>query len=200
MVTKEKIIPYFPLNISLLPGDDIPLRIFEPRYKQLIKECKETGITFGIPYVKNMKMQRFGSEAKLKQIIAVNSLEEMVIMVEGTGIFEVLSIENPMKDKLYCGGKVKMLVNDQLIKDKELIRTLMFYINYVDPNFLKNINPSSIYIHDVARALNLSSENKYNYIFTKPPEQQERFLLSEVQCLIKLKEQEKMLNNDYSLN
>ncbi len=200
MFTEDKIIPYFPLNITLLPGEDTLLKIFEPRYIQLIKECEKSGITFGIPYVKNMQVQSYGSEAKLKQIVATNSLGEMVITVEGTGIFKVLSLENPMKDKLYSGGKVKMIGNDHQVKNEGLISTLMFYMNYADPDFLKNTNISGIYIHDIARALNLSSEDKYNYIITKPPEQQEKFLLSQVQCLLKIREQEKMLDNDYSLN
>jgi len=65
---------------------------------------------------------------------------------------------------------------------------------------LKNIDPEGVYILDIARALNLSSDDKFNFIFTKPPEQQENFLLMQMRCTIKLREQEKKLNNDFSLN
>ena len=200
MNTEEKILPYFPLNITLLPGDDLPLRVFEPKYKQLIAECDEKRITFGIPFVKDSKIQEFGSEARLKQIVATNSLGEMVVVVEGVSVFKVLSIEDPMSNKLYSGGKVKLLNSDQTIKNEELIRLLIYYTDFVDPNFLKNIDTSGIQVHDVARALNLSSADKFNYIITKEPGQQERFLLSQMKCLMMLRNQEKMLDNDYSLN
>jgi uncharacterized protein len=31
--------PMFPLEVALLPDDDLPLRIFEPRYSQLVMDC-----------------------------------------------------------------------------------------------------------------------------------------------------------------
>jgi hypothetical protein len=33
------VIPMFPLETVLLPDDDLPLRIFEPRYSQLVSDC-----------------------------------------------------------------------------------------------------------------------------------------------------------------
>ncbi len=32
-------IPIFPLNVVLYPGETLNLHIFEPRYKELVKEC-----------------------------------------------------------------------------------------------------------------------------------------------------------------
>ena len=32
-------IPMFPLESSPLPGEVLPLRIFEPRYSQLVSDC-----------------------------------------------------------------------------------------------------------------------------------------------------------------
>jgi uncharacterized protein len=32
-------LPMFPLEVTLLPDDDLPLRIFEPRYMQLVADC-----------------------------------------------------------------------------------------------------------------------------------------------------------------
>ncbi len=33
--------PMFPLESALLPGDELPLRIFEPRYSALVRDCLE---------------------------------------------------------------------------------------------------------------------------------------------------------------
>ena len=41
-------LPFFPLSVFLFPGEDIPLHIFEPRYKQLIDEARTLEISFAI--------------------------------------------------------------------------------------------------------------------------------------------------------
>ncbi len=38
----------FPLESVLLPGDELPLRIFEPRYSQLVRDCLAGEETFGV--------------------------------------------------------------------------------------------------------------------------------------------------------
>ncbi|HKV19301.1 MAG TPA: ATP-dependent protease, partial [Mycobacterium sp.] len=32
-------IPMFPLERAMLPGEELPLRIFEPRYSELVADC-----------------------------------------------------------------------------------------------------------------------------------------------------------------
>ena len=50
-MSETKIIPIFPLDLVLFPNQDLPLRIFEPRYKQMVDDCmmgeKEFGICLG---------------------------------------------------------------------------------------------------------------------------------------------------------
>lgn len=41
-------LPMFPLESALLPDEDLPLRIFEPRYGALVRRCTETGDPFGV--------------------------------------------------------------------------------------------------------------------------------------------------------
>lgn len=49
-VTEETVleIPLFPLHTVLFPGGAIPLRIFEPRYLDMVGECLRNGTGFGI--------------------------------------------------------------------------------------------------------------------------------------------------------
>ncbi len=48
-------IPLFPLNVVLFPGGPLPLRIFEPRYLDMVSDClrKNTGI--GVVLIRNGK-------------------------------------------------------------------------------------------------------------------------------------------------
>ena len=41
-------IPLFPLNTVLFPGGPLSLRIFEPRYLDLVRECTRNGSGFGV--------------------------------------------------------------------------------------------------------------------------------------------------------
>lgn len=41
-------LPMFPLESAPLPGEDLPLRIFEPRYRALVTDCLASDRRFGV--------------------------------------------------------------------------------------------------------------------------------------------------------
>ena len=41
-------LPLFPLNVVLLPGADLPLHIFEPRYRTMVRDCLDSKSLFGM--------------------------------------------------------------------------------------------------------------------------------------------------------
>lgn len=47
-MTLTKILPIFPLDLVLFPRQELPLRIFEPRYKQLVDDCMLGDGQFGV--------------------------------------------------------------------------------------------------------------------------------------------------------
>ena len=47
-MAETKIIPIFPLDLVLFPRQELPLRIFEPRYKQLVDDCMIGDGQFGV--------------------------------------------------------------------------------------------------------------------------------------------------------
>ena len=53
MPSAERILPLFPLNSVLFPGESIPLQIFEDRYKQMLKDCLNADSRFGIVLIKS---------------------------------------------------------------------------------------------------------------------------------------------------
>lgn len=49
MAAPEQIeLAMFPLESAVLPNQDLPLRIFEPRYAALVRHCVDTGDPFGV--------------------------------------------------------------------------------------------------------------------------------------------------------
>lgn len=47
-MAQTKVIPIFPLDLVLFPRQELPLRIFEPRYKQLVDDCIISDKQFGV--------------------------------------------------------------------------------------------------------------------------------------------------------
>ena len=197
---KNKIISFFPLNISLLPGEDIPLKVFEPKYKQLINECLSDKKSFGIPFSRGTEILSFGSEVKINQMVARNSKGEMVITVEGIANFEVISFKDPSPGKLYNTGNIVYIDNNQVIENSDLMRLLIYYTDNLDPQFLSGVKGNEILQTDLAKALNLSSDDKYRFISIKERSARDMFLYGQMNYILKLREQEDLLNNDYYLN
>lgn len=48
----ERLIPLFPLRTVLFPGGTLPLRIFEPRYVDMIRWCMKESAGFGVVLLK----------------------------------------------------------------------------------------------------------------------------------------------------
>ena len=49
----ERTIPIFPLDLVLFPRQQLPLRVFEPRYKQLVDDCMLGDGQFGVCLIKD---------------------------------------------------------------------------------------------------------------------------------------------------
>ncbi len=111
----QKFIPIFPLSLVAYPGEKINLHIFEPRYIQLINECKNEGKTFGIPVMHNKNLLDYGTEMELVKIHHIHESGELDIEVKGLQVFSILEIVSEIPEKLYSGAIVSMQEN---IEDK----------------------------------------------------------------------------------
>lgn len=104
-------LPLFPLQSIFFPGETVPLHIFEPRYKQLILDCRDEAITFGIPVYMNNTMQ-FGVEVQLVEVVTTYDNHEMDVVCVARQVFKLQSFEQQLPNKLYAGGIVELLEYD----------------------------------------------------------------------------------------
>ncbi|WP_143959748.1 LON peptidase substrate-binding domain-containing protein [Litoribacter populi] len=119
-------LPLFPLKLVAFPGEDLSLHIFEPRYKQLINDCKETGSNFGVGvYLK--ELTTFGTEVELVQIVQTYEDGRMDIKTKAIQPFEILRFENPQEGKLYPGGEIAYLENDPHVSEV-IYQQFLFYL------------------------------------------------------------------------
>jgi Lon protease-like protein len=91
-VIVSMLLPLFPLDLVLLPGVPLPLHIFEPRYKEMIKECLEKKSPFGVIRVKQESFVNTGCTAEIINVLKTYPDGRMNILVEGQKRFEVLQV------------------------------------------------------------------------------------------------------------
>ena len=107
MIESTKVrIPIFPLAILPLPGELVPLHIFEPRYQQLLDDAETRDISFGIYYRDDANNKQIGALVKLESVIKRYPNGQADIIVKGLDLFEMQVFFQTYKDKLYPGGEV----------------------------------------------------------------------------------------------
>jgi uncharacterized protein len=88
-MTVVPLLPLFPLEIVLFPGAPLPLHIFEPRYKEMINECLEQKLPFGMVRVKENALASVGCSATIVNVIKKYEDGRLDIAAEGRQRFEI---------------------------------------------------------------------------------------------------------------
>ncbi len=73
-----EILPLFPLSTVLFPGGRLPLRIFEPRYVDMVGRCMRDGSGFGVLLIRAGRETRAGEGDTQPEIFAVGTRAEIV--------------------------------------------------------------------------------------------------------------------------
>ena len=126
-------IPLFPLNVVLLPGVDLPLHIFEPRYRQMVKKCLEEKSEFGMLLSTPDGIARVGCTAEILELVKRYDDGRMDILTVGRVPFRVVEL---YKEQPLLEGEVDYLedretqvnasVRRQLVELYETCHTLIF--------------------------------------------------------------------------
>ena len=82
----------FPLGIVLLPGEQVPLHIFEPRYRELIDECLEEGAAFGLVFADQSGLREIGTKAEIVEVLERFDDGRLNIVVEGRERFRLIEL------------------------------------------------------------------------------------------------------------
>jgi Lon protease-like protein len=82
----------FPLNLVLVPGEQAPLHIFEPRYRELIGECLDFGNDFGLVLEDDEGLREVGTRCNVVEVIDRFPDGRLNIVVEATERFQLLEL------------------------------------------------------------------------------------------------------------
>src|SRR3954462_8884020 len=102
--------PLFPQGLVLLPGEVVPLHIFEERYKLMIGECIEAGTEFGIVWMADDGLKDVGCTARITQLLERMEDGRMNILVQGDAPFRLL---RRIEDMPYPAGAVELLPEEE---------------------------------------------------------------------------------------
>ena len=172
-------IPIFPLSIVIYPKEKLHLHIFEPRYKQLIKECRESNKPFGIPTVLNNRLQDMGTLVEVSEIVHEYENGEMDIITRGEKVFRVLEVIREIPDKLYSGAIVNYPANQEM-GSAEVMRNIvnsireLYKLLKVEKDFKKEDRELNSY--DVAHHVGFSLQEEYELLGLMHERQRQEYL------------------------
>jgi Lon protease-like protein len=98
--------PLFPLGIVLLPGEVVPLHIFEERYKTMIGECRQSDGEFGIVWLSDDGLRSIGCTARVTQVLEELDDGSSNILVTGGRAFRLV---RRIEDMVYPAGEIELL-------------------------------------------------------------------------------------------
>jgi Lon protease-like protein len=182
-----KFLPIFPLDLVVYPGQHLNLHIFEPRYKQLIEECKKENKTFGIPSVFKDTLNEYGTEMELLEVSKVYETGEMDIKTRGVKIFRIMEVLREVPNKLYSAAIVYEKEHLPFDTDK-LNPTLADLVDklhgMMGTNFKLSNKFSAPLSFDIAHYVALTPEDQYRLLVGESEKGRQWFLMQHLMKLI----------------
>lgn len=189
---QEKFLPFFPLNLVVFPDESLNLHIFEPRYKQLIQDCMEQNINFGIPSFINEKVAAYGTEVKIVSIEKTYEDGKMDIKTKGVQVFKILSFNKRSQEKLYAGGTVEIIPHEEIAPEeisRELINNLKKLYEIIKVNASITIQSFKMLSYQLAHKVGLSLDQQYEVLKMSSEHDRQLYLLDHLKASIPLMEE-----------
>jgi ATP-dependent Lon protease len=123
------VIPIFPLNVVLLPGESLPLHIFEERYKEMIRFCLAEDLEFGVVYTDGNEMRKVGCTAKISKVIKKYDDGRLDILTEGNQRFQINNISD---ERIYLQASIGYFNDEAEPESLELIELARKGIDLLD--------------------------------------------------------------------
>ncbi len=126
------LLPLFPLNLVLFPREPLPLHIFEPRYKLMIRDCLAEEKPFGIVLFEGEEIKTVGTTAMVSQLLHSYDDGRMDIMSVGQKRFRILGFNT---EKSYLQARVEYFDDTPSVQEPEnyplLNRSIKAYEYYL---------------------------------------------------------------------
>ncbi len=159
----------FPLQIVVFPNEDLNLHIFEPRYRQLVQDSEEHGITFGVSSYIEEQVMPIGTEVRLEEVVRKYPTGESDIRTKAIGMYQLKEFFPRLDDRLYAGGTV-----DRIAFDEEEDPEVNGQILYLSRQLFGLLNvdrelpdsPHDFSTYSIAHHIGFSLEQEYQFLCT----------------------------------
>lgn len=107
-------LPLFPLRVVLFPHMPLPLHVFEPRYRDLVRDCQRAADRFGVVAIRNgvevggpAEPEGVGTEAIITKVDALPA-GRFHLVVRGGRRFKIREL---IRDRSYLRAEVEFLAD-----------------------------------------------------------------------------------------
>jgi Lon protease-like protein len=126
--------PLFPLGIVALPGESVPLHVFEQRYRTMVERCLQAepdspDCEFGIVWLSEDELKPVGCACEIERVLERMDDGRLNILARGTRPFRLLERQHELP---YPAGTVEFLAESEEERDtyaagatRELYRELV---------------------------------------------------------------------------
>jgi ATP-dependent Lon protease len=106
---QQGLMPLFPLQVVLFPGEQLPLHIFEERYKEMIAEAVREHTEFGVVLASEKGIVNTGCTATVDRVLREYPDGRMDILTLGRRRFELLLLN---EERSFLRGAVEFFDDD----------------------------------------------------------------------------------------
>ena len=204
---KPNRIPLFPLDVVLFPDALLPLHIFEPRYKLMIRHCIEAKLQFGVILAREKGIAATGCMASITAVVKQYPDGKMDILTRGDVPFHVKHV---FDEKPYYEASIEYLeelataypkASDELTDVYEQCYWMIFNRGPVASSASQPASPA----YSMADSLPLPLEAKQTLLELRDERERQEQLLTQLKdCLPELvylrERRQRSRGNGHSLN
>jgi ATP-dependent Lon protease len=166
-MSETRLLALFPLNLVVFPGEKLNLHIFEPRYRQLVQDCLEQNITFGIPPYLKEGISTLGTEMKLVGVEKTYESGEMDIRTRALGLFRVQEFYRQAPGKLYAGADIEDIIDDltgDVVLQTRIREQIQQLYTILGLRHLFLELPADFRVYDIAHHLGMNTEQEFELL------------------------------------
>jgi ATP-dependent Lon protease len=188
MSNADELLGLFALDLVLLPGEIVPLHIFEPRYRLLVNERAQGG-EFGVVLVQDDGLCECGSTARVVDNVERQDEGRLNILIQGGRRFRLVELREPADpDTEYLSGIVEYFDDEPAEVAPALqegvlaaFRRMLMLMNVENPREPEGKEPLSFRL---AAAVDFGAPLKQQLLESISEEQRLETLLAVIEALL----------------